>query len=92
MLNRNSTRQITKFKVADGFLYKSSLSKNDNVRIALQLYNINKGERRKEPRLPKNDFRRVILKPQKEVSSLRRLINQLNFDFAQVFVQKIIYR
>jgi hypothetical protein len=92
MLNQNSTRRISKFRIADDVLYKSSFSKNDNFRIALQLYYINKTESKKVARLPKNDFRRVVLKSQKEVSSLRRLINQLNFDFAQVFVQKIIYR
>lgn len=66
--------------------------KNNNYRIALQLYYINKAENKRVARLPKNDFRRAVLKPEKEVFSLKRWIHQFNFDFANVFVHKIVYR
>gem|GEM_PF-3131531 len=60
--------------------------------MALQLYYINKAENKKVARLPKNDFRRAIVKPKREISPLTRFINQFNFDFANVFVHKIMYR
>jgi hypothetical protein len=91
-LHQNGTRQISKFRVADDVLYKS-VSKNANYKIALQMYYMNKiEESKKVPRLPKHDFRRVVVKPQKEISFFKRLSNQLDFNFAHVFVQKIIYR
>jgi hypothetical protein len=89
-LHHNKRRQEIVF--SNEILYKSSYAKNSNYRIALQLYYINKQENKKVARLPKNDFRRPIEKPQKEISPFRKFISQLNFDFANVFVHKIIYR
>ena len=81
-----------KSAVVNEILFKSSYSKNANYKMALQLYYINKAENKKVARLPKNDFRRAAVKPRKEISSLTRFINQFNFDFANVFVHKIMYR
>jgi hypothetical protein len=76
ILNQNNTSRFNRIKVRDEILYRS-ISKNSNYKIALQLYYISK-ENKKEARLPKNDFRRPVIKPGKEISVLRRLINQFN--------------
>jgi hypothetical protein len=89
MPNQNQMKQISRLRVTDDILYKS-ISKNATYKIALQLYYINKLEGKQKPRLPQNDFRRVVVKPKKEISMFRRLGTQLRFDFAHVFVQKII--
>jgi len=90
MLHQNKRRQ--KIALTKEILFKSSYSKNANYRMALQLYYINKAENKKVARLPKNDFRRATVKPKREISPLTRFINQFNFDFANVFVHKIMYR
>lgn len=74
--HQNNTKQINSLKSRDEILYRS-VSKNANYKIALQLYYITK-EDKKTARLPKNDFRRPVIKPEKEISVLRRLINQFN--------------
>jgi len=90
MLPQNKTRP--RFATTDVILYKSSYSKNNNYRILLQLYYITKAENKKEARLPKNDFRKLVVQPKKEVISFKRSSNHFNFNFANVFVQKIMYR
>ena len=89
MPNQNQMKQISRLRVTDDILYKS-ISKNATYKIALQLYYINKLEGKQKPRLPQNDFRRVVVRSQKEVSMFKRLGSQLRFDFAHIFVQKII--
>ena len=74
--NQNSTSRFNRIKARDEILYRS-ISKNANYKLALQLYYITK-ENKKEARLPKNDFRRPVIKPGKEISVLRRFVNQFN--------------
>jgi|SRR5690348_1931052 len=87
-----TTKHISIQKIND-LLYKNSFSKNADFIIALQLYYINKAANKKQARLPRHDFRRpVLIKAKKQIPLFRRLTNQINFDFANVFVHKIMYR
>jgi hypothetical protein len=89
---QNNVRQTNKFSAGNEMVFRFSLSKNANYRIALQLYYINKAENRKEARLPENDFRRPALPPRKQVSLLKRLSDQIHFDFGNIFDHKVMYR